>query len=71
MKMLSLRSIRQVVRRHGHIDTDYVTLQDYPQICDCLLRLPSLEPRVLNFFIKEEKKEISEKEFNKEFGEKF
>lgn len=56
---------------HGHIDTDYVVLQDYPNICDCLVRLPSLEPRVLNFFIKEEKKEIFEKEFKKEFGDKF
>lgn len=60
-----------VTADHGHIDTDYVVLQDYPQICDCLVRLPSLEPRVLNFFIKEDKKEIFEKEFRKEFGDKF
>ena len=60
-----------VTADHGHIDTDYVALQDYPKICDCLVRLPSLEPRVLNFFIKEEKKEVFENEFNKEFGDKF
>lgn len=60
-----------VTADHGHIDTDYVVLQNYPKICDCLVRLPSLEPRVLNFFIKEDKKEIFEKEFRKEFGKKF
>lgn len=60
-----------VTADHGHIDTDYVVLQNYPQICDCMVRLPSLEPRVLNFFIKEGKKKIFEKEFNKEFGDKF
>ena len=60
-----------VTADHGHIDTDYAVLQDYPKICDCLVRLPSLEPRVLNFFIKEDKKEIFEKEFKKEFGDKF
>lgn len=60
-----------VTADHGHIDSDYVLLQDYPSICDCLVRLPSLEPRVLNFFIKEDKKKFFEKEFVKEFGEKF
>ncbi len=60
-----------VTADHGHINTDYVVLQDYPEIFDCLVRLPSLEPRVLNFFIKEDKKETFEKEFNKEFGDKF
>ncbi|MBR2408877.1 MAG: alkaline phosphatase family protein [Lachnospiraceae bacterium] len=60
-----------VTADHGHIDTEYVVLQDYPAICDCLVRLPSLEPRVLNFFVKEEKRNIFEEEFKKEFGDKF
>lgn len=60
-----------VTADHGHIDTEYVVLQDYPAICDCLVRLPSLEPRVLTFFVKEEKKEVFEAEFRKEFGDKF
>lgn len=60
-----------VTADHGHIDTDYVMLQDYPNIMDCLVRLPSLEPRALNFFIKEGKKKIFEEEFNREFGDKF
>lgn len=60
-----------VTADHGHIDTDYVVWQDYPELCDCLVRLPSLEPRVLNFFVKEGKHEFFEAEFNKEFGDKF
>ncbi len=60
-----------VTADHGHIDTDYVVWQDYPALCDCLVRLPSLEPRVLNFFVKEGKHEFFVKEFNKEFGDKF
>lgn len=60
-----------VTADHGHIDTDYVVWQDYPKLADCLVRLPSLEPRVLNFFVKEGKHEFFEAEFNKEFGDKF
>ena len=60
-----------VTADHGHIDTDYVVWQDYPALCDCLVRLPSLEPRVLNLFVKEGKHEFFETEFNKEFGDKF
>lgn len=30
-----------------------------------------MEPRALNFFVREEKKDIFEKEFNNEFGKKF
>lgn len=56
---------------HGHIDTECVQITDYPILYNCLERMPSLEPRVLNLFIKEEKKEIFEREFTKEFGEKF
>ncbi|MCQ2483222.1 MAG: alkaline phosphatase family protein [Clostridia bacterium] len=60
-----------VTADHGHIDNKCAVLQDYPKICDCLVRLPALEPRVLNLFVKEDKKQIFEKEFNKEFGDKF
>lgn len=60
-----------VTADHGHIDTDYVMWKDYPALADCLVRLPSLEPRVLNFFVKEGKHVFFETEFNKEFGDKF
>jgi len=60
-----------VTADHGHIDTDFVYIQDYPELYDCLIRKPSLEPRVLNLFIKEEKKDFFVKEFNRLFGQKF
>ena len=60
-----------VTADHGHLDNDYVVLQDYPDLCDCLLRLPSLEPRVLNLFVKEDREEYFVKEFNRLFGDKF
>lgn len=56
---------------HGHIDGRNVVITDYPAITDCLVRLPSFEPRALNLFVKEEKREQFEKEFLKEFGEDF
>lgn len=56
---------------HGHLDTEYVELKDYPQLCDCLLRWPTLEPRALNLFVKEEKKEFFVQEFNRLFGDRF
>ncbi len=56
---------------HGHIDTESVMFRDYPQLCECLERWPSLEPRALNFFVKEEKKEFFVSEFNRLFGDRF
>lgn len=56
---------------HGHIDSDSVVITDYPQICECFERMPSLEPRVLTLFIKKGKEKQFEEEFNKEFGDKF
>lgn len=60
-----------VTADHGHIDNDYACLEDYPKITDCLTRLPSLEPRVINFFVKEGRHEEFTREFNKEFGDHF
>ena len=56
---------------HGHMDSKGVAIVDYPHIMECLVRLPSIEPRTLNLFVKEDKKEQFEREFCKEFGEKF
>lgn len=60
-----------VTADHGHMDSKGVTLEDYPHIMECLVRLPSIEPRALNLFIKEDKKGQFEHEFLKEFGDKF
>ena len=56
---------------HGHMDSKGVTIEDYPRIMECLVRLPSIEPRALNLFVKEDKKEQFECEFRQEFGDKF
>ena len=60
-----------VTADHGHIDTKGVALIDYPKICECLSRLPSIEPRALNFFIKPGMEEQFVSEFNRRFSEKF
>ena len=56
---------------HGHMDSGGVSIADYPHIMECLVRLPSIEPRALNLFVKEDMKEQFEYEFRKEFGDKF
>lgn len=60
-----------VTADHGHIDNECVLITDYPKICECFERMPSLEPRVLTLFIKDGKEKQFEEEFNKEFGDKF
>ncbi len=60
-----------VTADHGHMDSKGVAITDYPSITECLVRMPSIEPRALNLFIKEEKKEQFEQEFQKAFGDKF
>ena len=60
-----------VTADHGHIDTKGVALIDYPKICECLSRLPSIEPRALNFFVKPGMEEQFVSEFNRSFSEKF
>ena len=56
---------------HGHIDGKNVVITDYLNIMECLVRLPSIEPRALNLYVKEGKKEQFEREFQKEFGKDF
>ncbi len=57
---------------HGHknIDKRY-TLIDYPEIYECLIMPPTLESRVINFWVKEEMRDKFEKRFNKIFGKEF
>jgi len=56
---------------HGHLDSECVAIVDYPKILECLVRMPSIEPRALNLFVKSEEKEQFVEEFQKEFGKKF
>ena len=60
-----------VTADHGHVDSKGVAIVDYPHIMECLVRLPSIEPRALNLFVKEDRKKQFEREFCKEFGDKF
>ena len=60
-----------VTADHGHMDSEGVALEDYPEIVQCLVRMPSIEPRAVNLFVKEDKKQKFEELFRKEFGEKF
>lgn len=60
-----------VTADHGHMDSKAAALVDYPKITECLVRMPSIEPRALNLFVQEEKKEQLEYEFQKNFGDKF
>jgi hypothetical protein len=56
---------------HGMIDTQNVILNDYPDICDCFIRPPSLESRVVTFAIKNNRQVEFAKLFNKYFGNDF
>ena len=60
-----------VTADHGHTNTKGALIQDYPSLADCLVRLPSIEPRALNLFVKEGKKDFFAAEFNRLFGDKF
>ncbi len=60
-----------VTADHGHMDSDGVAIVDYPKIMECLVRMPSIEPRALNLFVKEGYEKQLEQEFEKEFGDKF
>lgn len=60
-----------VTADHGHMDSKGAAIVDYPKITECLVRMPSIEPRALNLFVKEGKRNQLEREFRKEFGDKF
>ncbi|MFI3251688.1 MAG: alkaline phosphatase family protein [bacterium] len=42
-----------VTADHGHIDNEIIEIRDHPEILECLVTKPSIEPRFTNFFIKE------------------
>lgn len=60
-----------VTADHGHMDTKCDAITRYPAIMDCLERLPSLEPRALNMYIKPGREKDFEKVFNQAFRETF
>ena len=60
-----------VIADHGHKNIINIELKNYPDIMDCLVINVSLEPRAVNFFVKEDKKEMFKELFNKYFSNDF
>ena len=57
---------------HGHKDIEKAyTLLDYPEIQECLIMPPSLESRVVTFWVKENMRKEFEERFNKVFKDEF
>lgn len=56
---------------HGHINVKNTVITDYPDICECLLRMPSMEVRALNIFVKPGMKRKFETAFNSHFSNEF
>ena len=57
-----------IIADHGHMDSKNLCILDYPEIMNCLVRLPSLEPRTINLFVKDEYKKDFPTLFKKTFG---
>lgn len=60
-----------VTADHGLVDIKWETLLDYPDINDCLVRIPSIESRALTFFVKDGCHKLFEERFNKHFGSQY
>ena len=56
---------------HSHIDSRNLCILDYPEVLDCLAHMPSVEPRTLNLFVKEEYRDRFPEIFRKHFGDDF
>ena len=60
-----------VTADHGHLDTGGVVITDCPDLCECLVRMPSIEPRALNLFVKDGMAEKFSRLFNEHFHDQF
>lgn len=60
-----------VTADHGHIDSPKAVITDYPDITECLVRMPSIEPRCLNLFVKPGMEEQLKSAFREHFDGKF
>ncbi len=56
---------------HGQVDSKGVSIKNHPKIMDTLERLPSIEPRALNFYVKKGQEAAFRTAFLQEFGDKF
>lgn len=60
-----------VTADHGLIDAEWKSLCDYPEIADCLERVPSIESRAMSVFVKKGRGKEFEKAFNAAFGKDY
>lgn len=56
---------------HGLVDGETILFHQDQEIMDCMIRRPSMEPRALNLFVKEECKERFETLFRERYGDRF
>lgn len=64
---LPQNSLVTIIADHGLTDVDELDLLQYETLLSYLKRMPSLEPRAMNFFVKDEFKNEFKDEFNKHF----
>lgn len=64
-------SLIVIIADHGHIKTDNIFLNNYPEIMNMLERTTSLEQRAVSFKIKEKYINIFKEKFNDLFSEYF
>ncbi|MHB8129224.1 MAG: alkaline phosphatase family protein [Mobilitalea sp.] len=60
-----------IIADHGHIDGKNKYIGDYPDIVDTLRWLPSIEPRTLAFYVKENREQEFHDVFLKHFKDDF
>ena len=60
-----------VTADHGLIDARWESLLDYPEICECLVRVPSFESRALSFFVKDGMQDVFKERFLRAFGKDY
>jgi arylsulfatase A-like enzyme len=60
-----------VTADHGHINNRNVEIMDYPDIADCLVRMPSIELRAANLFVKPGMEKQLEDAFARHFSDQF
>ena len=60
-----------VTADHGHRDTTYYSLEDYPEIREMLVRPTSLEHRAVVFYVRDEDRARFPAAFRRAFGADF
>lgn len=71
LKNLPDNTLVTVIADHGLVDVEEINLFDYSTLVNMLTRKPSIEPRAINFFVKEEFIHQFKDEFNKNFQGKY